>query len=80
MSPSVSKKISKHNVQIDSYKADSVDRTLLGPLTKDKDFLQGILGNQKLRTKKRNMYGEKVHDVWQDEVNIVLGNFQRERE
>ena len=79
MSQSVSKKVNKHKVQIDSYSADSVDRTLLGPLTKDKDFLQGILGNQKLRTKKRNMYGEKVRDVWQDEVNTVLGNFQGER-
>ena len=72
MSQTVRKKVSKHEVHV------NVDRILLGPLTKDREFLQGILGNQKLRTKKTNMYGEKVRDVCQDKVNTVLGNFQGE--
>ena len=72
MSQTASKKVSKREAHV------NVDRILLGTLTKDREFLQGILGNQRLNTKKKNMYGEKVRDLWQDEVYIVSSNVQRE--
>ena len=44
----------------------NVDRILLGPLTKDIEFLKGL--SQKLVTKKKDLYGDEVPDTRQDEV------------
>ena len=46
----------------------NVDRVLLGPLTKDTEFLKRLMENEKFITKKKNNYGDDVRDVWQDEV------------
>ena len=50
----------------------NVDRVLLGPLTKDTDFLKDLMKNQQFIVKKKDMYGEEVRDTWQDEVKIIL--------
>ena len=49
-----------------------VDRVLLGPLTKDTEFLKRLMENQKFIVKKKDKYGEEVQDIWQDEVKVFV--------
>ena len=48
----------------------NIDRILLGPLTKDTQFLKKLVDDPKLIIKRKDMYGEDVRDTCQDEVKL----------
>ena len=53
----------------------NIDRVLLGPLTQDTAFLKGLINNNRFIAKKKNVYGEEVTDVVQDEVKKLALSF-----